>query len=487
MLSDASSIRIADSPSPLRTALRGVTIRRLLLVSVDQTTLDSKMAPVVPEPDEGRGGPGEPNRLHGGRPHELDLRHCHAVVLLDLCQGTSRVPHRDRGTGVEQGYCQRLKSAWRRRSWFAPDDPDSDGHSLMTQPAMHTAPSVSVIIAAFANERWTDLVEAVESVLVQSHPAQETIVVIDHNPDLFSRARSELRSGVRVLKNALDQGASGARNTGVAASTSEVVVFLDDDATADPQWLENLITPFEQSEVIGVGGRLEPAWTTQRPRWFAPEFDWVVGASYRGMPEQVTPIRNVWSGNMAIRREVFDAIGGFRLSFGKTGNRSRPEDTDLCLRAGAVREGTHWVFQPTALVHHKVPASREHFRFFLRRCFAEGQGKADLGALVDRTSAMSSEKSYARTVLPKGVAIGLGEAFRGEPMGATRAGVIILGLAAASAGMVTGRFRQLRARSQKSATAGPPAGLTSGSMADPSLSLLPDSEDRPKGADAHSR
>ena len=347
---------------------------------------------------------------------------------------------------------------------------------------MHAAPSasvpsVSVIIAAFADERWGDLVEAVDSVSGQSHPAQETIVVIDHNGRLFLRATAEF-AGVRVLENALAHGASGARNTGVAASTSDVVVFMDDDATADPHWLKHLITPFERSAVIGVGGRLEPAWSTRRPRWFAPEFDWVVGGSYRGMPERVTPIRNVWSGNMAIRREVFDAIGGFRVGFGKTGARSRPEDTDLCLRASNVREGTYWVYHPEALAHHKVPAAREQFRFFVRRCFAEGQGKADLCALVDRSTAISSEVAYARTVLPKGMALGLGEALRGDPMGAVRSGVILLGLGAAAAGMTSGRLMQRRPPSRSA---------TSGSIGDPAARRFRDLGNRTEGADAHSR
>src|SRR5450631_2154589 len=315
----------------------------------------------------------------------------------------------------------------------------------MSHPANNAAPSVSVIITAFADERWTDLVEAVDSVLAQSYPVQETIVVIDHNEGLFARAQAELR-GVTVLANALAHGASGARNTGVAASTSEVVAFLDDDAAADPRWMEYLITAFDDTEVVGVGGRLEPAWSSQRPRWFAPEFDWVVGASYRGMPERLEPIRNVWSNNMAIRRDIFDAIGGFRLGFGKTGARSRPEDTDLCLRAGKVRPGTCWAYQPAALAHHKVPAARERFGFFVRRCFAEGQGKAELGALVDRSSAMSSERAYARTVLPKGLIAGLGETMRGDPMGLARSGVIVLGLGAATAGLVSERVVRRFAR-----------------------------------------
>ena len=350
----------------------------------------------------------------------------------------------------------------------------------MSHPANNAAPSVSVIIAAFADERWTDLVEAVDSVLAQSYPVQETIVVIDHNEGLFARAQAELR-GVTVLANALAHGASGARNTGVAASTSEVVAFLDDDAAADPRWMEYLITAFDDTEVVGVGGRLEPAWSSQRPRWFAPEFDWVVGASYRGMPERLEPIRNVWSNNMAIRRDVFDAIGGFRLGFGKTGARSRPEDTDLCLRASKVRRGTHWAYQPEALAHHKVPADRERFGFFVRRCYAEGQGKAELGALVDRRSAMSSEKSYARKVLPRGVLIGLREAVRGDPMGVARSAVIMLGLAAATAGLASERLMAGHSWARR------PAASASGSTGEASGPPPPGPKDRPDGADAHSR
>lgn len=333
---------------------------------------------------------------------------------------------------------------------------------LTTQPVTQVTPSgplpsASVIIAAFDERRWADLVQAVDSVARQSHPAQETIVVIDHNERLLSRAAAEL-GGVRVLENALAPGASGARNTGAATSSSDVLVFMDDDATADPRWLEHLLTPFERSAVVGVGGRLQPAWSTSRPRWFAPEFDWVVGGSYRGMPERLTPVRNVWSGNMAIRREVFEAVGGFRLSFGKAGARSRPEDTDLCLRAGVVREGTYWVFQPAALAHHKVPPTREKFQFFLRRCFAEGQGKAALAELTDRTAALSSERTYIRAVVPRGLVAGLGDTIRGDPMGVARSGAIVLGLAAALAGLATERSRSWRRRPGRSPF---PGGATS--------------------------
>ena len=103
----------------------------------------------------------------------------------------------------------------------------------MTAPVLtgdHTGirPTVSVIIAAFSTERWEYLREAVASVAAQSSPALETIVVIDHNPDLLARARRELAAV--VIPSTGPRGASGARNTGVARSRGEVLAFLDDDA-----------------------------------------------------------------------------------------------------------------------------------------------------------------------------------------------------------------------------------------------------------------
>ena len=128
-----------------------------------------------------------------------------------------------------------------------------------------------------------------------------------------------------------------------------------------------------------MGGRIDPLWSVSRPRWFPVEFGWAVGFSYQGMPEQAQPVRNVWAGNMAIRSSVFEAVGGFREDFGKVGDVARPEDTDLCLRAAGERG--IWLYEPTGTVGHWIPRQRATFRYFTRRCYHEGQGKAALAAL----------------------------------------------------------------------------------------------------------
>ena len=298
--------------------------------------------------------------------------------------------------------------------------------------------TVSVITAAFATERWDNLREAVASARAQTVQVLETIVVVDHNSDLLDRAQRELQGAV-VIPNIRNRGASGARNSGVAASRGQVVAFLDDDSVASPAWLEAVLAHFADPDVVGVGCRLLPLWAGSRPRWLPQEFDWTVGGSYRGMPQQAARVRNVWSCGMAIPRRAFDAVGGFREDFGKVGRRSRPEDTDLCLRAAAARPGGTWVYEPAGVVSHRVPTERATVGYFLRRCHLEGSGKAALAALNGARESTSAERLYTRHVLPAGVARGLRDTARGDVSGALRSIAIAAGFSSAMIGFAAAR------------------------------------------------
>ncbi len=315
-------------------------------------------------------------------------------------------------------------------------------------------PAVSVVIAAFASERWQQLRDAVDSAAAQTSPPIEIIVVIDHNPDLLDRARRELpgqagpgaggspaggQAGppLTVIANTRARGASGARNSGVDRCRGSVIAFLDDDARATPGWLRGLAGHFTDPGVAGVGGRLDPLWDAPRPRWFPGEFGWVVGMSYDGMPRQLTRVRNVWASNMAVRRADFAAVDGFREDFGKVGSVSRPEDTDLCLR---VNSGA-WLYDPASAVGHRVPAERTRFRYFLVRCYNEGRGKAGLAALNGADASMAEERGYARQLLPRAVARELRGALSGDGGGLLRAAAIVAGAGTAAAGFGIGAAR----------------------------------------------
>jgi GT2 family glycosyltransferase len=298
-------------------------------------------------------------------------------------------------------------------------------------------PAATVVIPTHSEQRWDSLVRAVASARSQTHRPAEIIVVVDHNPALYRRVRRDL-GGITVLENAYAKGVSGTRNTGAFTAPTSLIAFLDDDTSADPDWLDRLVRPFGDPTVVGAGGGITPDWQAGRPRWMPEEFLWSVGGSYAGLPTRTAPIRNVWSASMVVRRDVFIAVGGFRVGFGKLGDQNRPEDTELCLRMSALHGG-HWMYVPDAVIRHEVPARRSTFGFFLQRCYAEGRGKVQMAALDTagdplRTEALGTERAFLRS-LPKTVVRNLGAALTGRGVDhAFQAGSVVAGVAAAAYG-----------------------------------------------------
>ena len=260
--------------------------------------------------------------------------------------------------------------------------------------------AASIVIACHTEERFEQLLEAIDSARQQAPEPDQLIVAVDHNEALCRRLRAEV-DGIEIVDHRGDPGASGTRNAGATLARNPFLVFLDDDVRARPGWLRELLAPLLDPQVIGTGGMTMPAWQGPRPPWFPDEFGWVVGASHAGLPTEQAHVRNVWSENMAVRKSAFDAVGGFRRGFGKVGSTSRPEDTDLCIRIGASAPDRWWTYVPTAVVDHVVPAERSTFAFFLRRCYWEGAGKVELSAHLGEDRDLDDERSYLTRTLPR--------------------------------------------------------------------------------------
>jgi glycosyltransferase involved in cell wall biosynthesis len=311
-----------------------------------------------------------------------------------------------------------------------------------------TAPAVSVIVCTYTQRRWEALLEAIASVGHQTRAALETIVVIDHDPELFERAAATLRDA-RVIESTGERGLSGARNTGVTAAQGEIVAFLDDDAIADDTWLEELTRVYDDPDVIGAGGVARPRWEGgTAPRWLPREFYWTIGCSYRGLPTQSAPIRNPIGTNMSFRRAVFDRTRGFTTGIGRVGRTPLGcEETELSIRARQAYPGGVVLHVPAARVEHAVPAERLSWRYFRSRCWAEGLSKALVTEEVGFTNALSSEWIYTLKTLPTGVVRGLSDGVHGDHTGYLRAGAIIGGFLVTAAGYLRGRLTKGTMRS----------------------------------------
>jgi cellulose synthase/poly-beta-1,6-N-acetylglucosamine synthase-like glycosyltransferase len=293
-------------------------------------------------------------------------------------------------------------------------------------------PTVSVIICAYTLKRWEEMIASIASAVRQPE-ATEVIVVIDHEPELLRRTRRAW-NGLTVVPNRFRQGLSGARNTGLEIATGEVVAFLDDDAVADDEWLRHLLVPFEQPEVVAVGGRALPVWPRRRGPLILPsELWWIVGCSYRGLPTERADVRNVMGCTMALRRDALRSIGGFNTDTGRVGAHPLgAEETEVCIRLRALDPQRRVVYEPASVVRHVVSADRVTARYLRRRSFFEGVSKAALSKSLGAGDALSTERGYTARVLPRAA---LREVRHLNPAGAAG---IVLSLGSAGVGYLYG-------------------------------------------------
>jgi glycosyltransferase involved in cell wall biosynthesis len=257
---------------------------------------------------------------------------------------------------------------------------------------------ISVIVCTYAERRRDDAVEAVESVLSQTHPEKEVILVVDRNNTLYRFMVERFRNveNVRVTFGS-KAGLSGARNTGLKVARGAIIAFLDDDALADRRWLEGLVRLYDDEKVIGAGGRIVPLWESGEPGWFPHEMLWILGCTYEGHPEGLCDVRNTFGSNISFRREVFDKVDRFKTQIGRVDDKGyTAEEMEICLRVAGEFPGMRIVYDPLLIVRHRIYPHRIKPRFILTRAWGEGRSKARVKRLMKHSgkNALSTEGDF---------------------------------------------------------------------------------------------
>ncbi len=301
---------------------------------------------------------------------------------------------------------------------------------------------VTVVICCYTEQRWEQTCAAIKSVLGQAPEPRQVLLVVDYNPALAERARREL-TGVTVLENEGPQGLSGARNTGLGAATQPITAFLDDDAEARPGWIAALIKPYARDNGVATGGGVQPVWPELPPSWMPPEFYWVVGCSYLGLPESVSEVRNPIGANMSMLTAAALKVGGFNAKMGRQGANTRGcEETELAIRLTAEQPGLAVMYVPDAVVDHHVTPERLRLSYFVRRCWYEGQSKADVVRLAGSSSGLERERRHAALVIPVALVRDLRRLVGGDGAALARMTMNVAGLASTAGGYLTGRIQQ---------------------------------------------
>ncbi|WP_436900665.1 glucosyl-dolichyl phosphate glucuronosyltransferase [Halovenus halobia] len=263
---------------------------------------------------------------------------------------------------------------------------------------------VSVVVCTYDSALFSDFVEAVESLLDQTYDSVEIILVIDGNESVYESTQQRFAGvdSITVILNEQNRGLSYSRTRGVEQATGDVIAFIDDDAVADSEWITELVKTYVQTNAIAVGGPMVPEWVADRPSYLPEEFFWLIGVNHKQPAEALEEVRNTFGSNMSFRSTVFEEIGGFDENVGLTADSQiQADETELAIRMQrAFNKGM--VYQPDAVVRHKIFQSRTDPRWLCRRAFWQGYSKRILDE-ESHQSGSSKEQEFISNLVFSGV------------------------------------------------------------------------------------
>ena len=221
------------------------------------------------------------------------------------------------------------------------------------------ATKVSIIVPTYNAEKT--IKDCIESILSINYKNYEAIFVDDGSTDNTVSIIEEFAcksKNIKLVKQK-HKGPASARNLGVKMSNGKIIFFTDSDCIVPKNWIREFLKYFFSDENIGaVGGSLKPASTSTIYEIFDQKRREIL---YGAEKKFVNALPTC---NLAVRRDVFNRIGGFDESF----KHASAEDYDLCIRIRML--GYRILYDPNVFVLHY---HSQNLRSLLRKAFIHGK------------------------------------------------------------------------------------------------------------------
>ncbi len=244
------------------------------------------------------------------------------------------------------------------------------------------SPGRAVTVCICTHDRTAYLRTCLDSLRRQSVGLDGfTIVVVDScsGPEAaieIARLVATVPNATLVRVDAL--GLSLARNAGARAATGDYVAYIDDDAQAAPDWVEQIMQVVADSPArpAVLGGRALPVWEAPLPAWWPHNLigvltitEWEGRGEYRTkeVPEGIGP----YGANFIVEREALLAMGGFTVDLGRRGNLML-SDEDVHLAWALQDSGRSARHDARIVVHHSIQAQRLTPKWLLNRLYWQG-------------------------------------------------------------------------------------------------------------------
>lgn len=222
---------------------------------------------------------------------------------------------------------------------------------------------LSVILCTYNRERY--IYNVLESIAAGGYEDYEIVLVNNNSTDgtegecqRFAKDHPEVTMRYCVERQ---QGLSYARNRGIVESQGEVLVYVDDDAVVNREYLQTYAEFFNRNkEAVAAGGPITPRYDgCEEPSWMSHYTRQLVtgelnlGSREREFPRGAFP----GGGNAAYRKSVFDAVGLFNVELGRKGNSLiGAEEKDLFDKM--TTRGMKFYYLPNAILYHLIPPKK---------------------------------------------------------------------------------------------------------------------------------
>lgn len=240
---------------------------------------------------------------------------------------------------------------------------------------------ISAVVCTRNREAMT--VRAVQSLIDQSaNPEEYEILVVDNgstdDTEKTVRELAERTTGVKVrYVSEPKTGIAHARNTGYEQALGEYIAFIDDDAAAEPDWLQLVIDNIRSSErpLVAIGGRILPLYEAPKPAWFLDRYEERTWGEERRF---LTKEESFSASNMIVLRQAFIDVGGFQTNVGMSGERLMLGEEPLVFEQFWKKLDCEQriLYDPELKVRHSVPAAKMTVLYWAKRTFVGGQFEA---------------------------------------------------------------------------------------------------------------
>ena len=236
---------------------------------------------------------------------------------------------------------------------------------------------VSIVIPTYNGSK--KIVKLLEGLEQQTFTDFETIIIIDGSQDdtyeILQSKKYKLQS-LRI-ENQSNKGRAGARNSGAALTTGDILLFVDDDIIPVKEFVQLHAKAQEQHDI--VVGFLEPYDTAKKKEVFAYS-DYNNLKWNTNIQEKNKDMFYITANNFSIKKKIFDEVGGF------DGRLRDAEDFDLAIR---LKERRHEIaYEPRAIGYHMLPSS---FAETMKRAGEYGRARKALMEVNPTAAAYFSE------------------------------------------------------------------------------------------------